>query len=52
MVIDDKEGIIYTCSADYQVKMWSPGLDLWGVISVLNEKLDPRWSYPEYIFKK
>jgi WD40 repeat protein len=47
LIIDPNEGHIFTCSADYQVKMWSAGLDLWGVISSLNEKLDTRWRFPQ-----
>jgi hypothetical protein len=32
--------------------LWSPGLDLWGTINLLTERLDEQWFFPESMFLK
>jgi len=35
-----------------KVRVWSNGLDLWGSINQMNEKVDPQWFFPTCVSEK
>jgi hypothetical protein len=50
MKIEQTEGHFLTCGSDFFVCLWSPGLDLWGTINLLTEKMDDKWFFPESMY--
>ena len=48
--IDPGEGHFISCGADWMVRIWSMGMDLWGSINQQTEKVDKEWSFPDSMF--
>ena len=46
ITVAENEGYAVTSGNDYQVRLWSRGLDLWGYINQITEKVDPLWFFP------
>jgi len=48
--IDPGQGHFISCGADWMVRIWSVGLDLWGSIDQVTEKVDAQWNFPDSMF--
>ena len=49
--VDQEDGFVVTSSNDMQIRLWSVGLDMWGYIHQMTEKIDPLWFFPDYVIE-
>ena len=45
--VSSELGTIASCSADFTVRIWSPGFDLWGTLNQASDDItDSKWFFP------